>query len=68
MSVNPWKSILLLRLQRISYNSMSWGCLGMLKNRSGMNVVSNRCNFVPKAIKKKLVLAPHDFAENLYLI
>ena len=31
MSVNPQKSILLLRFLRTSYNSMSWGCEGMLK-------------------------------------
>ena len=42
MSVNPQKSILFHRFLRISYNSISWGCLSTLKNRSGMDVVSNR--------------------------
>ena len=31
MSVNPYKSILLLRFLKASYNSMSWGYPDMLK-------------------------------------
>ena len=42
MSVNPEKWIPLLRFLRTSYNSMSWGYLGMLKSRSDMDVVYNR--------------------------
>ena len=42
MSVNPEKWIPLLRFLRTSYNSMSWGCSGMLKSRSDMDVVYNR--------------------------
>ena len=42
MSVNLYKSILLLRFLRTSYNSLYWGCPGMLNNRSGMNMVSDR--------------------------
>ena len=39
MSMNPYKSILLLRFLRISYSSMSWSCSGMLKSRSVVDVV-----------------------------
>ena len=41
MSVNPWKSIPLIRFQNTSYNSKSWGCPGMLQSKSDMDVVSN---------------------------
>ena len=42
MFVNPQKSIPFFIFLRISYNCMSWGFLGMLKHRSGKDVVSNR--------------------------
>ena len=42
MFVDPYKSILLLRFQRTSYNSMYWGCPGILKSSGGMDVISNR--------------------------
>ena len=46
MSVNPQKLILLLRFLRTFYNSMSWGCPGMLKSRSTMDMVSNRWEYI----------------------
>ena len=43
MLVNLYKLILLLNLRflRTSYNSKSWGCPGMLKSSSDMDVVAN---------------------------
>ena len=42
MSLNPQKSIPLLRFLKTSYNSMSWGCPGTLKSSGGKDVVSSR--------------------------
>ena len=36
MSANPWKLISLCRFLRTSYNSMYWGCPGILKSGSDM--------------------------------
>ena len=42
MPVNRYKSILLFRFLQTSYSSMTWGCPGILKSGSGMDLVSNR--------------------------
>ena len=51
MSVNLQKSIPLLRFLRTSYNRMSWDCPGMLKSRSGTDVVSNRWESIRSLFK-----------------
>ena len=60
MSVNSEKLILLPRFLRISYNSMSWGCPGMLKNGSGMDVVSNRWESIKSLFRGYILLGPRD--------
>ena len=51
MFANPYKLISLLTLLKTSYNSMSWGCPGMLKSRSDMDVVSNRWESIRSLFK-----------------
>ena len=61
MSVSSWKSIILLTFLRTSYNSMSWGCPGILKNRSGIDVVSNRWESIMSLFTGYTPLVPETF-------
>ena len=60
MSVNPFKSMLLLRVLRNSYNSMSCGCPVILKSMSGMDVVSNRWESVISSLRGYIPLGSRD--------
>ena len=42
MSMNPYKSILFLTFLKTTKSSMYWGCPGMLKSISDMDMVPNR--------------------------
>ena len=60
MSVNQWKSIPISRFLRAFYNSMSWGCTGMIKSRNYMNVVSNRWESIRFLFRGYIVLGARD--------
>ena len=60
MSVNPWKSTPVLRFLRTSYNSMSWGCPGMLKSRSDIDVISNRWESIRYLFRGYIPLGARD--------
>ena len=59
-SVNPWKSITLLRFLRTSYNSMSWGFPGMLKSRIDLDVVSNSWESIRSFFRRCIPLGARD--------
>ena len=60
ISMNAYKSIPLLKFLRNSYNSISWGCQGMLKNRSDMDVVSNRWESIRSLFRGYIPLGARD--------
>ena len=60
ISVNPSKSILFLRFLRTSYKSMSWGCPGMLKSNSGMDVISSRWESITSLFRGYIPLGFRD--------
>ena len=52
--------ILLLRFLR-TYNNMPWGCPGMIKSRNGMDVVSNRWEFIISLFRSYILLGSQIF-------
>ena len=60
ISMNAYKSIPLLKFLRTYYNSIFWGCQGMLKSRSNMDVVSNRCESIRSFFRGYIPLGATD--------
>ena len=60
MSVSPYKSTPLLRFLRTSHNSMSWGCPGMLKSMSDLDVVPNRWESIRSLFRGYIALDAWD--------
>ena len=60
MSVNPLKSIPLLRDPRTSYNRMAWGCQSMLKFRSWLDTGAY-CNLSRHCLRDTSILVPWTF-------
>ena len=60
MSVNPQKLIPLLRFLRTTNNSTSWGCPGMLKSSSDLDVVSDRWESTRSLFKGYIPLDARD--------
>ena len=56
----PLESILLLRFQRTSYNCITWGCPGILKSSSGMDVISNRWEFITSLFRDYIPIGYRD--------
>ena len=52
--------MLFLRFLKTAYNSMSCGCPGILKSRSGMDVVSNRWESIISLFKGYIALGSRD--------
>ena len=50
----------LLRFLRTPYDSMSWGCQGMLKSRSGIDVVSKRWESLRSLFRGYILLGARD--------
>ena len=50
----------LLRFLRTPYDSMSWGCQGMLKSRSGIDVVSIRWESLRSLFRGYILLGARD--------
>ena len=66
MSVNPQRSILLLRFLRTSYNSMPWGFPAMLKSRSGIDMVSRDGDLSYLCLLATFLLVPETFKFKIF--
>ena len=60
MFVNPEKLIPFLIFLRIPYNGIPWGCPGILKSQSGMDVVSNSWEFIRSLFRGYIPLGSRD--------
>ena len=53
---------LLLRFLRTSYNRVSWGCPGILKSRSGMDMISNRWESIISLFRNCIPIGSRDIS------